>query len=62
MKGKIVLCGSISDGTKPFLAGAKGAVMLYPSLDGSYSFPLWSIIPRARSSCNTYVTPSKSQS
>ncbi|CAL9075330.1 unnamed protein product [Musa acuminata var. zebrina] len=41
VKGKIVLCGYIDDGTGAYLAGAKGAVMLNDAfLDTSSSFPL----------------------
>ncbi|CAL9163042.1 unnamed protein product [Musa hybrid cultivar] len=41
VKGKIVLCGYIDDGTGAYLAGAKGAVMLNDAfLDTSFSFPL----------------------
>ncbi|CAL9198665.1 subtilisin-like protease SBT4.3 [Musa acuminata AAA Group] len=41
VKGKIVLCGSPSDGSGPLLAGAEGAVMLDKRiLDSSRTFPL----------------------
>ncbi|CAL9086205.1 unnamed protein product [Musa textilis] len=45
VKGKIVLCGYIDDGTGAYLAGAKGAVMLDDAyLDTSFSFPLPAIV------------------
>ncbi|RWW14712.1 hypothetical protein BHE74_00014597 [Ensete ventricosum] len=45
VKGKIVLCGYIDDGTGAYLAGAKGAVMLDDaSLDTSFSFLLPAIV------------------
>lgn len=44
MKGKIVVCGQLTDGSGPLNAGAKGAVMFFNLTDFSMAFPLPALV------------------